>query len=219
MGKIKTRKPYVHAASSSGRKSTSLHSRAKGPQKGLTFDDVWAMFQETDRKWQETDRLIKENALQMKETDRQMKETDRKISKLGSRIGQLIEHLAASNIIEKFRALDYNFTQISRNHCIEDETGRFLAEIDLLLENGDCAMVVEVKSLLTRTDVKEHRKRLETLRNYADKRNDKRKFYGAVAAALLNKDARAFALESGMYVVEQTGDTVRIEAPEKPGFW
>ena len=197
MGKTKTRKPHV---------------RAKGSHKGLTIEDVWAMFQETDRR-------IKETSQQMKETDRQMKETDRKISKLGSRIGQLIEHFAASNITEKFRAYNYNFTQISRNHSIEDEQGHFLAEIDLLLENGDCAMVVEVKSLFTRSDVKDHKKRLETFRIYSDKRNDKRKFAGAVAAALMNKDARAYALENGMYVVEQKGDAVRIEAPEKPSFW
>jgi len=40
-----------------------------------------------------------------------------------------------------------------------------------------------------------------------------------VAAALINKDARSYALENGMYVVEQTGDTVQIEVPEKPLFW
>jgi hypothetical protein len=182
------------------------------PQRGLTFEDVWAALMENREQMKETDR-------KWQETDRRFQETDRKISKLGSRIGQLIEHFAASNIIEKFRALDYHFTQISRNHTIEDEQGNFLAEIDLLLENGNCAMVVEVKSLLTRTDVKEHRKRLETLRRYADKRNDTRKFAGAVAAALINKDARNYALTSGMYVVEQTGETVQIKAPEKPFFW
>jgi hypothetical protein len=179
---------------------------------GLTFEDVWALFQETDRKFQETDRKFQE-------TREQMKETDRKISKLGSRIGQLIEHLAASNILEKFKGLGYDFTRISRNHSIDDEQGRFLAEIDLLLENGDCAMVVEVKSMLTRSDVKEHLKRLRTLRSYADKHRDTRKYAGAVAGALINKNARDYALESGMYVIEQSGDTVQITAPEKLSFW
>ena len=42
------------------------------PEMGLTFEKVWAMFQETDRKF---------------------KETDRKISKLGSRIGDLVEEM------------------------------------------------------------------------------------------------------------------------------
>ena len=175
------------------------------PQMGLDFEQVWAMFQETDRKFQET--------------REQMKETDRKISKLGSRIGQLIEHLAASNILEKFRALGYKFTQVSRNILIEDEEGRFLAEIDLLLENGDCAMVVEVKSLLTLSDVKEHQERIKTLRDYKNKRNDYRKYAGAVTGALINKNAGEYALAHGMYVIEQSGDTVQIKAPEKPYFW
>ena len=180
-------------------------TKTRKPQMGLTFEDVWEMFQETDRKFQET--------------ARQMKETDRKISKLGSRIGQLIEQLVASNIVEKFRALNYTFTRVSPNTIITDEQGQDLAEVDLLLENGEYVMAVEVKSVLTRTDVKEHRKRLETLRGYADKRNDKRVFAGAMAAALTNKNARDYALENGMYVVEQTGDTVQIKVPEKPHFW
>jgi hypothetical protein len=193
--------------------------KTREPQRGLTFEDVWAMFQETDRKFQETDRQFKETREQMKETDRRFKETDRKISKLGSRIGELIEQLTESNILEKFRALGYKFTQVSRNHEIEDEQGRFLAEIDLLLENGDCVMVVEVKSLFNRTDVKEHIKRLKTLRNYADKHNDTRRYGAAVAGVLYAKNVKEYALENGMYVIEQTGDTVQIKAPEKPYFW
>ena len=175
------------------------------PQMGLDFDQVWAALMETRE--------------QMKETDRKFRETDRKISELGSRIGQLIEQLTASNILEKFRELGYKFTQVSRNHLIEDEEGRFLAEIDLLLENGDCAMVVEVKSLLTLSDVKEHQERIKTLRSYKNKRNDCRKYAGAVTGALINKNAREYALENGMYVIEQTGDTVQIKAPEKPYYW
>ena len=62
---------------------------------GLTFEKVWAMFQESiresdqrmresdlrmresDREWQKTRQIVNETSLQMKETDRQMKETDR----------------------------------------------------------------------------------------------------------------------------------------------
>ncbi|MDR2258459.1 MAG: hypothetical protein LBE14_04850, partial [Treponema sp.] len=43
---------------------------SREPEMGLTFEKVWAMFQETDRKFKETDR-------QFKETDRKFKETDR----------------------------------------------------------------------------------------------------------------------------------------------
>jgi hypothetical protein len=185
----------------------------------LTFEKVWAMFQETDRKFQETDQKMQETDRMMQETTRKMQETDRQISKLGSRIGQLIEHFAASNILEKFRELGYQFTRISRNHIIKDEQGVRLAEIDLLLENGDFAMIVEVKSLFTQADVSDHLKRMRTLRIYADKHADKRKYLGAAAGALMDEKAREDALESGLYVVEQTGDTVYIKEPPKLTIW
>ena len=76
MDKAKTRKPHVHAASGGERKTTSLHSKAKGPHKGVTFEDVWASLQESNREWrersEELDRLMKETAHQMKETDRKL---------------------------------------------------------------------------------------------------------------------------------------------------
>jgi hypothetical protein len=200
---------------------------------GLTFEKVWAMFQETDRKFQETDRQMQETARQMKETremfketdrkmqetDRRMKETDAQISRLGSRIGQLIEHFAASNILEKFRDLGYEFNRVSRNHTIKSPNRQKLAEIDLFLENGDYAMVVEVKSLFTRDDVNDHLDRMDTVRRYADLHGDRRKYLGAAAGALMADDIGAYALACGLFVVTQTGDTVRIAAPGTARTW
>jgi hypothetical protein len=201
-------------------------AQTRKPQMGLNFEQVWAALMENREQLKETERIVKETTLQMKETDpkfletdKKFKETDKKISKLGNRIGELIEHLTESNILEKFKTFGYEFTRVSRHHTIDDEQGRYLAEIDLLLENGNCVMVVEVKSLFTRSDVKKHQKRMKTLRSYADKHNDRRKYAGAAAGALFNKDVRQFALDNGMFVIEQTGDSVRICAPEKPYFW
>jgi hypothetical protein len=203
------------------------------PRKALSFEDVWAMFQETDRKFQETDRKfqetdrkIQETARQMKETDlkmqetaQRMKETDRQIGRLGNRLGDLIEHLTASNLLEQFKQLNYEFTRVSRNNKIRDLDNQILAEIDILLENGEYAMVVEVKSLLTLTDVKEHIKRMETLRRYADLHRDERKYVSSVSGALIEEDARDFALKKGIYVIEHPGETVEILIPETVRTW
>jgi hypothetical protein len=44
--------------------------------------------------------------------------------------------------------------------------------------------------------------------------------WAAVSAALIKDDAvRNYALRSGFYVVEQTGDKVRITAPEQVRVW
>ena len=48
-------------------------------QTNPTLDDVWRLFQETDRKFQETERLMKESG---QETDRKFQETDQKLKAL-----------------------------------------------------------------------------------------------------------------------------------------
>jgi hypothetical protein len=196
---------------------------AQEPQANLNFDKVWAALMELKESQRETDRQIKESERifreSRRETDRQMKETDRKISKLGSRLGDLIEHLTASNILEEFKKLNYEFTRISRNTKIKDPDNRILAEIDIYLENGEFIMAIEVKSLLTLADVKDHIKRMDTVRRYADIHGDRRKYLSSVAGALIEGDARDFALESGIYVIEHPGETVRILAPETARAW
>jgi hypothetical protein len=187
-----------------------------------TFETVWAMMQENAEQQKETERLIKEVAEQqketarlMKETDRKMQETDRKIGRLGNRIGELVEHLVAPNAMEKFNELGYCFTKTGTNIIITDpKIKKADAEVDILLENGDIVIAVEVKSRPNTEDVNDHVQRMEVLRRYADNRQDNRRYQGAVAGALISKEVRRYILEKGFYVIEQTGDTVRINIPK-----
>jgi hypothetical protein len=177
------------------------------PEMGLTFEKVWAMFQETARRFEET--------------DRRFKETDRKISRLGGRLGELVEHLVAPNILEKFNKLGYVFGKAGLDVSFVDARGAFLAEVDILLENGDIALAVEVKSKLMIDDVRDHIARMEKLRRYAGEHRDSRKLLGAVAGAIIPQESKSFALKNGFYVIEQAGDTVKIDVPEgfKPREW
>jgi hypothetical protein len=191
------------------------------PEMGLTFEKVWAMFQETNLKFQETDRRMQETDRRMQETARQLKETDRKISKLGSRLGEVIEHLMAANIVEKFNNLGYAFGRANTNTRFMDSGNNLIAEVDILLENGDLALAIEVKSKLTVEDVQYHIGRMERLRRYADDHGDRRKLMGAVAGAVISEGVKPFALKNGFYVIEQAGDTVKIDVPDdfKPRKW
>ena len=192
-----------------------------GSTEALTFEKVWAMFQETDRRFKETDRKfqeakeeMKETRERMKETDRQMKETDRKIGLLGNRFGELAEHLVAPNINEKFNEFGFTFEQISQNIKISDASKRCIAEIDIMLENGNTVIAVEVKAKPVQQDIDDHLERMEILRHRADARNDKRKFRGAIAGAIMSDSVRNYAHKTGFYVIEQCGDTVKISMPE-----
>jgi hypothetical protein len=206
---------------------------------GLTFDKVWAMFQaaekrfeeterlmkeqtrETDRQFRETDRQFRETDRQFRETDRKFRETDRRIGELGNRFGELAEHLVTPNIAAKFRALGYAFTKAGPNLEFFDDKGKSLAEVDVWLENGEFAMAVEVKSYLRIQDVRDHLKRMEALRCYFDAKKDTRKLLGAAAGAIVRERVRDYVAQSGFYLIEQSGDTVKIEVPEgfRPRIW
>jgi hypothetical protein len=215
-----------------------------------TYDNVWKMFQETDKKYQEIAESFKETDRQFKETDRQFKETDKKyqeiarrfeetdkkfqetdrfIKELGKktgnldhRFGELAEHLVAPGIAEKFNALGYRFDSISPGgKKITDAAGKTLAEVDLLLENGDFIVAVEVKAKPRQDDIAEHLERLTVLRRHYDKHHDTRKIRGAVAGAIFPGAVKTVARKAGLYVIEQSGDTMKIEvsAGFRPRDW
>ena len=168
---------------------------------GLTFEKVWEMFRETDRR--------------MKETDRQIKETERIVGKLGNRFGELVEHLVAPNISEKFNELGFCFTRTAMDVVIKNPGDpQNSAEVDVLLENGDIVIAVEVKSRPNDEDVNDHVQRMEILRRHADEKQDKRRYQGAIAGAVMSEAVQRYILKKGFYVIEQTGDTVRINVPQ-----
>jgi hypothetical protein len=180
--------------------------------------------EETDRRMRETDRQMQETDRQMRETDRKIKETNKQIGDLGNRFGELVEHLVSPNIVQKFNALGFHFDDISTGlrQVIHDESsGRKIAEFDIILENGDSIVGVEVKSKPSEWDVENHERRLRILRLNKDRKGDKRKIYGALAGAVMPDNVKTAAIEAGLYVITQTGDTVKIDVPEDftPKAW
>jgi hypothetical protein len=173
---------------------------------GLTFEKVWAMFQETDKRMKETDRLLRQNQKMMGD--------------LGKKFGTIIEHMFIPNLKEKFNALGFVFEKSSPNVLIGSEEHNIYAEVDVLLENGSTALAVEVKTQANIADVRDHVERMEKLRQYFDLHQDRRKLYGAVAAAIIPGNVQDFALKQGFYVIRQSGDNVNIvKPPDMPKAW
>jgi hypothetical protein len=206
------------------------------PGEKLSFEKVWDMFQETGRKIEESRKLIEESRKEFEakceadwkyreaerqqrkereeKLDKQMKITDRRIGEMSNRFGELAEHLVLPSIQEKFNALGYDFDKTSQNVGISDKLDSLSgAEIDILLENGDIAIAVEVKAKPLYKDIDRHLERMEVLRRWANKHDDRRKFRGAMAGAIMSDEVRKYILKAGFYVIEQTGDTVEIIVP------
>ena len=186
----------------------------------ITYESVMELIRESslrsNREFERYQREIQEMQRRMEDRDaafdRRSEKLDKKIADLGDRIGEIVENMVAGgNIIRKFQALGYKIEVHSRNlefgHASpEDMQG----EIDLLLEDGDVAILVEVKTTLRTADVRTHMERLEKFRRLADKKGDKRRFIGAVAGAVVKGEAQKFAHENGMYVIIQSGEAVEI---------
>jgi hypothetical protein len=189
---------------------------------GLTFEKVWAMFQEASRKAQETDLLIKENALQMKEADRKWQKTERYIKNLNkqmgllnNRFGELAEHLVVPSIAGKFNEMGFHFDSVAPGgEKIIGANKRVMAQVDIVLRNSDYIVAVEVKTKPVMEDIPEHIERLGILREYWDKKGDQRKLCGAIAGAIFPETVREAALKAGLYVLVQSGDTMKIDIPD-----
>jgi len=190
--------------------------------RGLTFKQVWAALMEDRESMKDLDRRMDRTDREIEKTFRIVRETSRQMGLLNNRFGELAEHLVAPNIVKKFNKLGFKFDKIANNMKIHEPGNlNVVAEIDLFLENSDVTMAVEVKAKPDVEDVTDHIERMEKLRLYADRKNDKRKYYGAVAAAILSENIRRIILKKGMYVIEQSGDTMKINVPDNfvPYAW
>ena len=150
-----------------------------------------------------------------KEWEQQRKETDKRIGDMCNRFGEMSEHHVAPGIAEKFNKLGYHFDGIaSRGYFVNEEGGKVLAEIDILLENSESMIAVEVKAKPKMNDIEHHIKRLEILREFRSKKNDYRKIFGGIAGAIFGTAEKKAAIEAGFYVLEQSGDTIKIDIPQ-----
>ena len=197
---------------------------------GLTFEKVWAMFQETRLQFQEEnaerhreiDRQMAETRLQMQETDKRLDRLSKQMGDLHNRFGEMAEHLVAPGIAKRFNELGFRFDIMAPGGLkIKDENGNVKAQIDLLLENGEYVAAVEIKSKPAEKDIELHIQRMSVLRERKKKEYEGRKILGAIAGAVFPDSVQKAAAEAGLYALVQSGDTVKMELPEgfKPGEW
>jgi hypothetical protein len=147
------------------------------------------------------------------------KETEKALGRLSNKLGDMAEYTLLPNLPEKFKEFGFTFQVINRNRKIADEEHGIYAEVDAFLENGSQAMAVEVKTTLRHDDVDSHVKRMEKIRRFADLHNDKRDFFGAMAATVNDEDTKRYALKQGFYIIEPSGEDVKILKPASEKIW
>ena len=171
-----------------------------------SFESVWALI---ERVGERLDRVAE-----------RQEETNQQIGKLTNLFGEFTESMIAPALCEKFREFGYIFERANTRAVFTDHKNGISFEVDAMLENGDKAMLVEVKTQLTTERVNKHIERLEKMRRFADLRGDKRTFLGAVAAVVVPDEAKDYALSQGFYLIEPSGENFNITPPSgKPKEW
>ena len=139
-------------------------------------DEIWAMLKETECRLKDLARSQEETKQQMDEswrrTEKSMEESQRRIEKnlgeleknlggLGNSLGRLVESMFSAKLCDKLNDFGYLFNT-QANHKKYYDNKRVLAEADSILENGEYAMIVEVKTELSADDINEHLERIAT---------------------------------------------------------
>jgi len=169
---------------------------------------VYVGFKETDKKWQET----------MARLDKMSKDTDKKIGDITGKWGHFVEGLVAPAVVRLFAERGIVVTDLGRRE--ERQRGDEGIEIDLLAKNGEYVVLIEVKSTLGVDDVNEHLERLEKFTRFFPEYDDL-KIVGAVAGIVVPKNVSRFAYQKGLFVIAQSGETVKLlnDAKFMPKVW
>ncbi len=198
--------------------------------KPLGFEQVWLMFQETNKEFEETKKQIRENDRMLtekfKETDKMLSkkfnetdkmlsekfnETDKRIKELSalftSQWGKLVESLVEGDLIkllnEKGIDVEQTVQRVKGNHKGQNY------EYDIIAVNGDEIVIVEVKTTLRPPDVNDFHERLWKAKKYLSQFRDN-KIFGAMAFITTDGAAERMAEKMGFFVIKATGSSSSI---------
>jgi len=203
------------------------------PQPAPTYEGVLKLFRKTAKQIRKTNKTVEALGTRVDKTSETVEalgtrvdktsetvealgtrvdKTSETVGALGNRVGDMIEKLLGEgNLVAQFKELGHRVKTHSRNKVFGEKGTPDSGEIDLFLEDGDVAILVEAKTTLKMDDVREHIKRMEKYRRFVDADgNSGKRFIGAVAGTVIAENVLNFAHESGLYVIVQSARAVEI---------
>ena len=175
----------------------------------MSWDDIKALFRETDRKFQETDRKFQETEAQMRETGHLVERISRDLGRLGNQLGEFVEEMVEPAVVALFEARGLKVHRTMKNLTYRNDDGRLLAQVDLVVIDSNTLIAIECKSHLSVDDVNEHLERLADFKTYWQEYASHRLF-GAVAAMVVPDEVAAYAYRKGLFALAPSGETMRL---------
>ncbi|GHV83038.1 hypothetical protein AGMMS50212_03780 [Spirochaetia bacterium] len=194
----------------------------------VTLADLYRYLEEDRKRSHESakewDRQIaaerKARAELQSELEKSNKELNKKMGDLGITLGEITEFSFNPDVVmQKFCDMGYELESAARDVIFKNEKNERAAEVDILLQNGTDVIFVEIKTKAKKKDIDELIERIKTFHNrfFTEK-----KIIGAIAGSVIPESVKNYALNQGVYVIEQTGETIKIETQNnkfKPKKW
>ncbi|MDX2197163.1 MAG: hypothetical protein NW207_12180 [Cytophagales bacterium] len=177
-------------------------------------------------KWAEKDRIYKEKEQKYKEEselrweriNKRFEEFSKKISDFTDTLGLYVEHQVRPAAMDKFSKYNINIHEACMGLVQRDKNDNFDYQIDLLVANSECAVVVESKSKLKIKDVDEHMARMVKIKDNPHKVLKNSKILGAVAGMAVHDNAKDYDIKKGFFVFVPAGESVKIANSKDFGY-
>jgi PII-like signaling protein len=143
-------------------------------------------------------------------------EFDKKLGEITGTWGKFVAEMVKPKIVDLFKEKGIQIrTSMQQIEGFIGEERHY--EIDLLLINSNVAVVVEIKSTLSKEDIDEHLKRLDKIKTVPPERVNLSgvTVFGAVAGMIVEQGADRYAYKKGLYVLRQKGNLVEIVNDDK----
>lgn len=155
----------------------------------------------------EADRRNTEAEARLAKAEKIAAQTNQAINSLSSRWGRFVENIVAPAALRLFQDQGMAVQEVYQR--VRSARGQRNLEIDILVVDDDVAVVIEVKSRLTQDSIRQVLRSLEQFKQAFPHYGDYR-LYGAVAAIEIDKDVDTYAHKQGLFLIQQSGDSVAI---------
>jgi hypothetical protein len=168
-------------------KNTETNSNSNSDDKP-TFEKVWLMFQETDKR---------------------INELGKQIGGLGNKFGTFNEGLVLPSL-EKLFETHFNCKSIAQNYKFFSNGNSM--EIDMLAISEESVYIIEIKSHLKLEVIEQVQNQVEKFRKNM-KEYSERKIYSVIVATHYEKDFVKNITDKGIYFISITDDLVKLKIP------
>jgi hypothetical protein len=120
--------------------------------------------------------------------------------------GEVTEEFFFNSLKREPQIGSLHFDQVKSNVIVK-ESGEKKAELDIVLLNGQCAAVIEVKHRPQKKDIEQLLSAIASYKSSLpkDKQGKKYKIYGGIAGFSVPKSIVSLAKDNGLFVLKQSG--------------